>query len=1354
MTKSGFKHFFFSIILITLTSTDLSSQDPVIKFSLGGHTAYHISPGKINDMHVVYTTTYHGKVFCHDQSGNFLWSADAGEGFPFDLESIDLDSDGKDEALVASSDGSLYAFDDNGQPLWTFSREAPLYQVEALKENSEVHIFTGGIERKLFSLNPDGTVKQQLTLNGVVRLIGSGKIRGDANREISVTTTRSALGGNVSMYLLEPASLNQIWKTDLGYDANANQSGRFFCMEIFDIDNDGKEEMLLGHDHTQPNKFTLVDENGISVVKTTSVRPPTGAYKMNLYHHIKSSSIPEGFLVNHYGQKLIVMDLNGVISNQLSSRYAYTNSDFDSTTNTLFFSSEISGGDGIYGIKMDHPGWKSAFTNITAVGSMVKMEANLSMLEQQINDFVPPAYQAKVEPIEANFQDQYFLNLPDGFFENTRVSAYLNWTEDYDRSVLSPPWNTKTDPRKPYDMSFEEIISKARQREANGQDFFLWAGHGMDPFYLRLETLKEILKVAPTTLRALVFAELELTNDAMRYVVETHIKPLADLCLEQGNCKIFFRNKNVFWSGNIYLDLWMDLFGNEKYKDVFIAGLEETNCRSQSLSLYARMGLRLTDQLGEIGVRPVTDNGNFVRAWEWCHMQRMSHQVRAGAIARMLGANSFVQDIHTGTDEETLPFYLMMDKGILPLSKPENTISVSDIAVGIKIPPDHDYIESGTNGHNINGYAPGSPKMVFDRLDCYWGGALTPEWDFTYYAFNSKRRMTNFIAQAPYGNIAVVAENTDLEKYSRFKKLLITDGKNWFDENGVSHGPEEYKDYVIGQLEEAAGRLPIRVIGEISWSAVMIDSAHYRVVVIDPGYVDPADRQGTIKLQGIEADKAIDILSGEELTINNNEIEINIPMGILRVIDLIRYPYADAGEDIYINELPVDSVVLYGSGDNNGEPLTYKWKQVSGPDCDLIQTDSATLIVKNIKEGNYSFRLTVTDNEGDHDSDDVNLFATCVSCNTPEVDAGYDRSLRLPKDTIILNGTILFEGNGIHKLRWTILSGPEGILQSNETLTAVLSDMEPGTFIIGFTATSNAGYSNTDTVQIIVLEALPVPDTIFRNTQSIQIDGLKEESWCGTDFEIDSMIHGYFDTYSSASFLWDDTCLYVHIEIEDKFLMNDSGEDWWDDDAVEIFIDAENSKSSTYDENDFHFVFRLHNTEMMELIHNQVDNIEYELIQEGDRFFLEIAFPWSLLNTTPETGKLIGLEIRVRDDYDGLFYDAIEALFGYTIELTPKPDQYGILALGEACMEVSIMNNKFFSELVAYPNPTKSILRVSGLKEKKTSFILNDTWGRAMIQGELSKKDEIELSSLSKGIYFLSLSNGQETRTIKITKID
>ena len=84
-------------------------------FSTGGHSVYHLraATGEREGGRALVSTAYDGQVLCHTQEGELLWKRGAG-GFPFDLAVADLDGDGLDKSLVASSDGTVYAFGRDG----------------------------------------------------------------------------------------------------------------------------------------------------------------------------------------------------------------------------------------------------------------------------------------------------------------------------------------------------------------------------------------------------------------------------------------------------------------------------------------------------------------------------------------------------------------------------------------------------------------------------------------------------------------------------------------------------------------------------------------------------------------------------------------------------------------------------------------------------------------------------------------------------------------------------------------------------------------------------------------------------------------------------------------------------------------------------------------------------------------------------------------------------------------------------------------------------------------------------------------------------------------------------------------
>lgn len=93
-------------------------------------------------------------------------------------------------------------------------------------------------------------------------------------------------------------------------------------------------------------------------------------------------------------------------------------------------------------------------------------------------------------------------------------------------------------------------------------------------------------------------------------------------------------------------------------------------------------------------------------------------------------------------------------------------------------------------------------------------------------------------------------------------------------------------------------------------------------------------------------------------------------------------PVANAGPNQVIT-LPASSVTLNGSGtDSDGTITTYNWSLVSGPNTPaIVSPASASTTVNGLVEGVYSFRLTVTDNNGGIGTSDVTV--TVNSNSTP-----------------------------------------------------------------------------------------------------------------------------------------------------------------------------------------------------------------------------------------------------------------------------------------------------------------------------------------------------------------------------------
>ncbi|MGD9161933.1 MAG: PKD domain-containing protein, partial [Desulfobacteraceae bacterium] len=180
-------------------------------------------------------------------------------------------------------------------------------------------------------------------------------------------------------------------------------------------------------------------------------------------------------------------------------------------------------------------------------------------------------------------------------------------------------------------------------------------------------------------------------------------------------------------------------------------------------------------------------------------------------------------------------------------------------------------------------------------------------------------------------------------------------------------------------------------------------------------------------------------------------------------------PVADAGPDQDVDE--GSSVTLNGSGssDPEGDSLTYKWTQVSGPavtfndskivnpafDIPYIDTDGESM----------TFQLTVTDEGGLQSSDTCIVNIVSVN-NPPSADAGADQSV--DEETVVtLSGSGSSDPDGDElTYKWTQASGPVVTLNNSGTIQAnfITPDvnMEGASLVFQLTVTDEGGLKSTD----------------------------------------------------------------------------------------------------------------------------------------------------------------------------------------------------------------------------------------------------------------------------------------------------
>jgi len=873
-------------ILLGIISTTLSihciapDHGPLTAFSTGGHSVYYLQPATINKggKRAIVAATFDGTVLCYTPDGKPIWEKKINNFFPFDLAVADIDNDGLDEIFVATAGGTVNAFNVDGTHLWTFSTKAPLYQVCPIRTSSgEWVILTGGIEEEVFSLSSKGVLLNSFNAGDVVRHIRKGDIAGSGKEYAAVATTSSGLGGKLSLILLDPETLNPLWSiSDLGSSSH-NSGKRFFSMIVFDLNHDGRQDIVLGGSWGDHGRILGFDYKGKQILDSSDPMVPSRAYQMNLLTRVNlKDSIGEN-IFGIFGKYLIIYNRDGKIQTLLESRYDFSNGTFDSQTSTYYLGSSPSGGDGIYALHLNQKGWQKAFEEIRPVGKLLQVEKNIDLLKDQIARFKRPDYQRSPAMVSLS------ASKPKGAtFDNLQFSSHLLLSEEYgDRSEL---WCRNIDKRRKYNMTSDEILSLVRAKEANGEDFLIIAGHGT-AFYISPETMEKVLLVAPKHFHGFLFTEMEHVDSAMQEVVIKIIFPLAEKCSSAGK-KIFLNSKNVFWNGSCYVDFWKEILLNPEFSDVFVPNLEETNCRTQELSLAGREGLWLAGSFDNWAIRVVDDNACFDRMWEWSSQEVISHFLRQLVLQSSLGADYLSIDVAPWLRDQLLPVYEMLEKGVIVIPEKDELLSVSDLCLGMMSPPSNEYITHGTNGHNYNFNEVSATPLVFDRLDCYWGAAPIQDHDFSSYGYGCDRRMLNFLPKNPYGLVAIVPDDINLTKFPRFKEKVSTDGQYFYDSTGLKHGPAEYKQIMLRKLKQSAARLPVLVKGDVAWSVVRLDPNHVRVTLVDPGYTDPADRNAEIVLQHLTGLECTDILSGEKLEISDQKVHLQVSAGIFRIIDI------------------------------------------------------------------------------------------------------------------------------------------------------------------------------------------------------------------------------------------------------------------------------------------------------------------------------------------------------------------------------------------------------------------------------------------------------------------------------------
>lgn len=192
-------------------------------------------------------------------------------------------------------------------------------------------------------------------------------------------------------------------------------------------------------------------------------------------------------------------------------------------------------------------------------------------------------------------------------------------------------------------------------------------------------------------------------------------------------------------------------------------------------------------------------------------------------------------------------------------------------------------------------------------------------------------------------------------------------------------------------------------------------------------------------------------------------------------------PTANAGADKAIT-LPTSTSSFTGSGtDSDGTISSYSWAKTSGPTVTMSGANTQTLSLSAINQaGAYNFRLTVTDNMGATAFDDVILTVNAAPNVAPTANAGADKTITLPTNSVSLVGSGADSDGTISAYLWRQVSGPNTATLANAaTATLAASALIQGTYVFELKVTDNGTLTGIDTVNVIVQAAVANPNASF-----------------------------------------------------------------------------------------------------------------------------------------------------------------------------------------------------------------------------------------------------------------------------------
>ncbi|MFM7022388.1 MAG: putative Ig domain-containing protein, partial [Flavobacteriales bacterium] len=335
---------------------------------------------------------------------------------------------------------------------------------------------------------------------------------------------------------------------------------------------------------------------------------------------------------------------------------------------------------------------------------------------------------------------------------------------------------------------------------------------------------------------------------------------------------------------------------------------------------------------------------------------------------------------------------------------------------------------------------------------------------------------------------------------------------------------------------------------------------------------------------------------------------------------------------------------------------------------------------------------------------------------------------------------------------------PSGL--SVNTTTGVISGTPTaiGTFSPVISAT-NASGTGSATLNLTVSSTVDAAGVIscYSAPSAITVNGALAETGWNLNKQISKTVLGTPNNTATFGVLWDNTNLYIGVKVLDANLFSDSPE-WWEDDAVEIYIDANFNKLASYDGLDNQIIKGYNKSGVFAKL--SITGLQHAWTAISGGYSMEFAIPWSQLGiTAPAGGTNIGFDIAYNDDDNGATREG-QAVWNGTGSNYASTADFGRLTLIEGVYrteEEPIAAMMDIPNVFIYPNPAQSNDNINILLPAEwlgnTEMVIMNNAGATVQQQTITVSDQLvhlNINELSTGLYFIQLRNNQQTVTQKL----